>query len=366
MARFAARPHPVHRADALRRFRRFLGPGLLLALGLITWWRQPLPPANVEPWLRFVPLALPPAAEMTGLLGPLKFEGAWQLKARNSLFGGYSALVPLEDGRLIAISDRGGALWFRPPASRQARPPRQRVRFQKLQFTMKKSRDLDAEAAARDPATGWIWIATEASNSISRMTPGLGRDARAWPAAMRHWNAYQGPEAMARLPDGRFLVLSEGAQGFFARGRHDAVLFPRDPTLGYPPKRFSFLAPPGELPTELAALPDGRVLVLLRQLGPFGFGGRILLADPAKIRAGGNWTARTLAILAAPLPIDNFEAMTVTPGKDGKLTLWVMSDDNGALFQRSLLLKFAFDPAALEPRRKKARESLRAPPAIPR
>lgn len=324
------------------RRRRILAVALLVTLGSITWLRQPTPPPNSDPWLRLIPLELPAAAQTAPLLGPLRLEGAWQLKSRNSLFSGYSALVPLDDGQLLAFSDRGGAMRFRPPG-----PLRQRAWFKKLQFTAKLSRDLDAEAAARDPVTGRIWIATEASNAIARLDPSLQRERRVWPEAMKDWRSAQGPEAMTRLADGRFVVVAEGTEGFLERHRHRALLFPRDPTLRDEPLRFTFVAPAGNLPTELAVLPDGRVLVLLRRLTPFGFEGRILVADPARIRAGRDWTARHVAMLASPLPTDNFEAMTVTPGEDGRLILWVMSDDNGALFQRNLLLKFSFDPAKL-------------------
>lgn len=339
--------------------RRFLPIAALLLLGAITWMRQPLPPPVTDPALRFVPLKLPSGKETAALLGPFRLQGAWQLKSRNSLFGGYSGLVPLDDGHLLAIGDRGGALRFAPPG-----PLRQRGGFAKLQYTLEPSRDVDAEAAARDPATGDVWVATETSNAVTRLDRHLRRQLRAWPEAMREWNPDSGPEAMARLADGRFVVVAEGTETLLERRRHHALVFPRDPTWGDAPLRFVFLAPAGELPTDMVALPDGRLLVLLRRITPFGFAGRIMIADPAEIRAGGTWRPRTLALLTSPIPRDNFEAMTVTAAAKGKLTVWVMSDDNGALFQRSLLLRLTLDPAKLparSPGREKARESLRAP-----
>jgi len=336
--------------------RRGLSAGLLLALGLITWWRQPLPPANHDSTLRLVPIALPAPGTIAPLLGPLSLQAIWQIKSRNSLFSGYSGLVPLADGAFLAVSDRTGTMRFRPPGAL-----RQRARFARVQFTSKPSRDVDAEAATRDPASGAIWIATESSNAVARFDSRLQRQTRVWPEAMKGWNQDRGPEAMTRLPDGRFLILAEGTDGLVERRRHQGLLFPRDPTLGDAPLRFAFLAPATELPTDMAALPDGRVLLLLRRINAAGFSARIMVGDPAEIRADGTWRALTVAILAAPIPRDNFEAMTVTPAAEGKLTLWVMSDDNGALFQRTLLLKLALDPAKL-PRRKKARESLARPP----
>ena len=71
-----------------------------------------------------------------------------------------------------------------------------------------------------------------------------------------------------------------------------------------------------------------------------------MLADPADIRPGEPWKWRDVGPLEAPIPIDNYEGLSVIAGpKGGPLTLWMVSDDNQSLWlQRSLLLRFEWIP----------------------
>ena len=88
---------------------------------------------------------------------------------------------------------------------------------------------------------------------------------------------------------------------------------------------------------------------------PPRFEGKLLVADPAEIRPGVAWAGRIIADLKAPLPMDNYEGVAVEPGADGEVVLWVISDDNHAKFQRTLLLKLVWRPD------EKARGRARAP-----
>ena len=214
----------------------------------------------------------------------------------------------------------------------------------------------DVEAATQDPVTGMIWTAREDSNSISRYDPvrhtisGYVR-----PVPMRRWRQNLGPEAMVRLADGRFIVLQEGFPSFFETRLHRAVLFPRDPALGGKPVLFAFAGAPEFSPTDMAALPDGRVLILMRRLVwpfPLRFACRILIADPAAIRAGSVWRGTVVAKLTSSLPVDNFEGMAIEPRaandpNGGRVTVWLISDRNHAATQRTLLWKMTVDPARL-------------------
>jgi hypothetical protein len=47
-----------------------------------------------------------------------------------------------------------------------------------------------------------------------------------------------------------------------------------------------------------------------------------------------------LALLAAPLSVDNFEAVAVRPAPDGSTLIYLLSDDNQRMLQRTLLLQF--------------------------
>lgn len=335
---------------------------LLVFVGLVpgTFLFQPGEPWNEDFSLRFAPLKVPPKAERRALLGPFDLVGAWAMKSPYSGFGGYSALVPLPGQRLMAISDSGRILTFSPPGAPQSAPERGTM----LPEARRRKFDVDVEAATRDPATGTIWLAREYLNAISRHDPQFRTMVNLQPAAMRDWGDNSGPEAMARLADGRFLVLREGFTGTFEWRRHAALLFPGDPVSGVKPVRFSFDGSSGFSPTDMAQLPDGRVLILMRRLVwplPLRFAGRILVADPASIRPGTAWQAREVAKLEAPLPTDNFEGLAVEPRTDGRVTVWLISDKNAAATQRTLLLKLLLDPARLpgvggSQARKKARD----------
>ena len=79
-----------------------------------------------------------------------------------------------------------------------------------------------------------------------------------------------------------------------------------------------------------------------------------MIADPAAIRAGEPWQAERLADLAEPLPTDNYEGLAVEPDGSGGAVLWLISDDNQMVLQRTLLLKLRWRPNA------KARGTTRA------
>lgn len=334
---------------------------LLLILGLAPglWFYRTAAPASTGHTLQIVPLALPPAAALRPHLGAFTLEGAWQMTGDDADLGGYSALLPLPGGRLMAIDDYGRYLTFSPPGAPPAPPRRGEV----LTGHRRIRYDRDTESATRDPVTGTIWIGREDSNSITRHDAALSDFAAAYPPAMKDWEHNNGAEAMARLADGRFVVLAESFPGLFETRLHPGVMFPRDPLYRDEPVRFLFAGSPQFSPTDMAELPDGRVLILMRRLVwpfPLRFAGRIMIADPAAIRAGAIWHGVEVAKLSSTLPVDNFEGMAIVPRADGRVTVWLISDKNSAATQRSLLWKLAVDPARLPGARKKARERPRA------
>ena len=64
----------------------------------------------------------------------------------------------------------------------------------------------------------------------------------------------------------------------------------------------------------------------------------LIVADPAEIAAGEEWRWHKLADLKRPVPRDNFEGLAIVPDASG-VTLWLISDDNFARIQRTLLLE---------------------------
>ena len=156
--------------------------------------------------------------------------------------------------------------------------------------------------------------------------------------------------AMLRLRDGRFVALCECNPGWFQGGRHPALLIGGDPTQDIAASSFTFVGIDGYRPTDMAQLPDGRVLIIVRRLVwpvPARFAIKILIADPAEIEPGEAWQARELADLADPWPVDNYEGLAIEQQADGKLIAWIISDENGAVTQRVLLLKVVIDESKL-------------------
>jgi hypothetical protein len=156
---------------------------------------------------------------------------------------------------------------------------------------------------------------------------------------MRRWPANSGPEAMARLADGRFLVFGEGLNDL--RATSDAVLFDGDPAEARTPAfSLRYRRVPGYRVTDAALLPDGRLILLNRRFAWLeGWSAVVTIADPRGLRAGETLAGREVAALRPPSSVDNMEALSVTV-ENGRTIVWIASDDNFFPLQRTLLLKF--------------------------
>lgn len=272
-------------------------------------------------------------------LGRLRFLGGWALRSRDRRVGGISAMH-VEGGMITALTDEGWLLSVVAPGDSGTGTARLRP--------LPAGPGASPSKANRDSESlvvhgGEAWIGFERTNAIWRyrwpaMTP-LGSAA---PAGMRRWPLNEGPEAMLRLTDGRFLVFSEN------RRRHDrateVLLFAGDPALAATPSAsLGYRAPAGYLPTDAAALPDGRMLVLNRRYVPVeGVSAQLALAQPRSLAVGTVTSGKTIASFRPPVATDNFEALAVT--REGARTIvWIASDDNFSPLQRTLLLKFALE-----------------------
>ena len=322
----------------------------LLVLGLAPglWWKMPRPAPVYD---QRVDVRRVPVDPALARLGPLRLTGVWHLSSPHEWFGGYSALISTQSGRLLAFSDRGYALDFAMPETADPAPARI-LSATGDEKALKASRDI--EAATYDPQRQEIFLAMEFRNAIARTTPSLQGWQMAFPRLMQGWSGNQGPEAMVRLSDGRFIVLGERNGGWRDPDSHPALLLTTDPTRGSEEQALTFVGTDGARPTDMAELPDGRVLILQRTLRwpfPPRFSGSIALADPAELQPGGRWPATALAQLESPLPVDNFEGLAITPAGDGKVHVWLVSDDNMAITQRTLLWRLELDLADLPRRR---------------
>lgn len=303
----------------------------------VTWIRHELPPLYLDAPVRFARLAVGQA-----MAGEVRLQGGWKLASSSNHFGGYSALIATDDHHLIAASDRGRIMHLALPG---AGPPVARMRY--LSAGVQPEKHLtDVESMTHDPATGRIWIGYEGVNAVERRNRNLADPRRVRPPQMRDWPVNKGVEAMARLDDGRFILIAEGSRGWFGQ-EFPALLFGSDPVDGGTAEEFRFDPPAGYRPVDMVQIPDGRVLILVRrvhwQIMP-RFTARLVLADPATIAPGEKWSGRTIATFAPPIPSDNFEGLALWPLADGQLDLWIISDDNRNGFQSTVVLKMRWDP----------------------
>jgi hypothetical protein len=292
-------------------------------------------------------VAITPITARGGVSGDLTLTGAWELSSSHGWFGGFSALAAGDDAALIAGTDRGWLLDLDLAGDAPGAVPGS------YRFAGKRTRGrkeiVDLEALARDPASGTLWAAFEGDNVIARYAPGGATTWRA-PPAMKRWSGNSGPETMLRLTDGRFVVLAEGPEKG-SQTVHEGLLFPRDPVDGAAPVSFRFIAPADYDPVDATQVPDGRVLILLRRVEyalPARFDTAIAIADPRTITAGAAWRAPVIQRINGGVFADNFEGIAYLPSArdPARGSIWVISDDNFSVFQRSLLVRFDWNGAS--------------------
>lgn len=312
-----------------RRYRFALV--FLLALAL---------PAAADPIpLNATPIDLLPGQSETRRIGRLEYLGGLHLTSRDARFGGISGLETVADGRLLAVTDTGYWLGFRPVRDAQGRlvgvqdadlVPLADQRGRALDGKKRS----DAEALRRD-ATGDLLVAFEREHRALRYRsvggPGVPI---AVPPDIKGQPENGGIESLAAWPDGRVLLISEQARtadgDLKAWLRVDGAWH----ALSYP------LAGEG-LPTDAVALPSGDLLVIERKFGLLtALGLRVVRVPAANVAPGGRLHGETLAEWEAPMSIDNMEAVAVARAPDGATHLWIASDDNMRRLQRTLLMLF--------------------------
>lgn len=270
----------------------------------------------------------------------VRVAGAWELRSDDRRFFGYSALVVSAEGRLRAYSDSSRWLEFDPPDRPTVRPPK----FGAVPGYEAIGHN-DLESATWDPASGLTWLGFEHINTLRRTGPGPEDAISVRPAAMAGFRENGGAESLVRLPDGRFVVLAESAHWHHPR-RRAGLLFANDPVVDARATRFAFMPPVGSSPTDAAALPDGRVLILTRGLSAGRwppFRSKLLVADSADLRAGEAWKWQELADLSGLVPPENYEGLAIEPRRGG-FALWLISDANrSVLLQRTLVVKLWWD-----------------------
>jgi hypothetical protein len=270
-------------------------------------------------------------------IGHLKMMGAWEVSSEHPGFGGISSLL-VEDGRILALNDTGQLIGFTIPTagSRQFIAPLPLRKHDKMA-----KKQWDSESMLHDPVTDRYWVGFELIHRICRYSSRFGRveSCMDWPA-MERWKSMEGVEAMAHLPDNRFLAFSEGTSS--PMGGKEVLLFHGDPADASTPQpqKLSYIPPQGYRPTDALWIGGNALLVLNRRVTMLdGFTGVLSLVDISQIGRLRTLQGREVARFTPPILADNFEALALEQ-QSGKRFLWIASDDNHEFFQRTLLLRF--------------------------
>jgi hypothetical protein len=231
-----------------------------------------------------------------GLNGHLIFLGGFELASRDPRFGGLSGLVLSKDGnRLYAISDRG--YWLTARLHHDSQGVLQGLDSWQIASLLNPSGSVlkgsmrDAEALVRDRDGSFI--------------VGFERNPRLWryplPADLKKAPSNGGLEAVAILPDRRFVMITERYKN--ENGTTKGWLMDRN--------RFSsisYLQSDGFQPTDISPLPNGDLLLLERRYNLLrGAIVRVRRLPATGIRPGARLKGEELALLEPPFEVDNFE-----------------------------------------------------------
>ncbi len=282
-------------------------------------------------------------------VGPLRYLGGLSLSADDERFGGFSSLLVSADGRrMLAASDKGvwfsaelfydtdgnlkeaGAARIAPIPGPDGKPVAGRYR--------------DAEALARGE-DGSVLLAFEQHHRILRFPPPGKLDAHALaastpetiavPRELDEFNGNAALEGLVTLADGGLLLLTEGLDND-REGKPGWVL--RD---GVPAQRFEYNRAARFRPTGAARLPDGDILVLERRYTLIGGVAALLRRVPQeRIGRDARLEGTELTRILSPLTVDNMEGIAVRRDAAGRTIVYLISDDNYSVLQRTLLLMF--------------------------
>ena len=274
---------------------------------------------------------------------PLRPLGGMEIDRGVLGFGGLSGLHIAPDLSLTVVSDLGRFAEMSLVRDAQSRPFRLSVKRAGALLDgsgrpLARGRAGDAEALARLPDGSWL-VAYERWHRIRRHAridgPALHIES---PPGLEHAPRNGGLESLAVLADGRWLAITEelavpdapGAVAGWLGGPGAWV------PIGWRPA-------PGMAPVDAAPLPDGGALVLERGFSLLGgFTARLTRIGAsalARTRPGGMLEGEELLRFSAPLPVENYEAVSVVRHQ-GRLLVGIVSDDNESWLQRTLLLLF--------------------------
>lgn len=297
-----------------------------------------------QPFVLARPVALDADQPRRAKVGRLRYEAGFVLTSDDERFGGISGLwISPEGDELIMVSDHG-TIWRTNPEHLED----QLYRFgdfsvAEIQLSPGDGERVDAEALARD-ASGRLIVAVEGRNPLRRLPPdgsgGVTQPVAGTQAleqvAVEAGNT--GIEALASLPEGGLLAITEGVYD----GPDELVAWWLEGDRLQPVR---YAVSDGFEPTG-ADWVDETIYVVERKfsVADAGFSSRIVALDGAQMDGDNAISGELLAELAWPVIHDNFEGIAVRKASDGRVLIYLVSDDNFLPLQRTLLLQFSLEP----------------------
>lgn len=289
------------------------------------------------------PLLLDVEVVQPARFGRLLWRGGIKLDADDRRFGGFSGIEVSPDGqKMTAISDRGAwvsAYLMYDGEGHLADAAGISIGWLKGRGgTYLSRKDRDAESLARLDDGSFVvgferhhrlWRYPAAAEPLAGIPVPM-----ASPPGLGEAGSNSGLEGLTGLGGDSLFAVVEGS----AREDQSPAYLWR----GGAWTTLSYERRDGFRPTGAARLPDGDVLVLERRLGsPLPvLSARLRRLPAATLIPGANLQNEELALLEAPLPVDNFEGVAVRQDETGRTFVYLISDDNFNPLQRTLLVMF--------------------------
>lgn len=288
--------------------------------------------------IRLAPVHLNPHRPDRTEVDRLHFQSGFALSAPDERFGGFSGLWLSDDAATMIAASDGGFLWelalehdadgrlvgVRPvrvvvPAGLDGDPT----------FRL----DQNVEALAEVSSPDQLVLAYEGTHRVRGFPMGdLEAVPTAWPRPQAlEERSNHGIEGLASLGDGRLVALIEGG----TKGENGWIL---DRTDGA--RAFAYAPAFGFEPTGAARHGEHLWILERRFSWVGGFQSRIARVPLADIREGARIEGEEIAHLRPPLTTENLEAIAVRQDAAGRTVLYLLSDDNFNVLQRTLLLQF--------------------------
>lgn len=279
-------------------------------------------------------------------IGRLTWRGGIEISSPFKKFGGLSGLLISADGESLTVASDSG-FWVTATVTYDTNgflTGLADARIKRLRGTdgrpVKHKTNQDAEAMTT-MADGSIVIAYERNHRVWRYPPGdapLREKAEPlpMPPGLETLSKNSGIEALVTLADDSILALVEG--------KDDDGVSPAFLWRGGVWARLHYQRLGNYRPSGAARLPNGDLLILERRFSLLeGVGIRLVRLPAAAVVADARLQPVEVARLLPPLTIDNLEAIDVRQNERGETLVYLLSDDNFSIIQRTLLLMFAFE-----------------------